>query len=103
MNKIKSISGSALLFEYDKMTAVLKENERTKSGIIVPEGAKDAERLLPSPIFTIDKVGPRVTKEGGLKAGVKVIINHNSTPMPIKVSDTSYMIYQEHDVIAIIE
>ncbi|MDD2731984.1 MAG: co-chaperone GroES [Candidatus Pacebacteria bacterium] len=81
-----------------------KEEEKTKTGILLPE---TAEKEKPEQ-GTIIAVGPgRKTSQGKvipleLKPGQKVLFTKYS-PNEIKIEDKVYLIAKEEDILAIIE
>lgn len=82
----------------------IKEEEKTKTGILLPE---TAEREKPEQ-GKIIAVGPgRKTSSGkivplGVKVGDKVLFTKYG-PNEIKVEDKEYLIAREEDILAIIE
>lgn len=82
----------------------IKEEEKTKAGILLPE---TAEKEKPEKGKVI-AVGPgRMTDEGKLipvsvKPGQKVLFKKYG-PDEIKVDDKEYLICKEEDILAIIE
>ena len=82
----------------------IKEEEKTKSGILLPE---TAEKEKPEQGLVI-AVGPgKKNKSGGLipmevKPGDKVLFTKYS-PNEIKVEDKEYLIAKEEDILAILE
>jgi len=82
----------------------IKEEEKTKSGILLPE---TAEKEKPEQGKVI-AVGPgRKTSSGkiipvGVKAGQRVLFTKYG-PNEIKVDNKEYLIAKEEDILAIIE
>jgi len=82
----------------------IKEEEKTKTGILLPETA-EKERPEQGRVIAI---GPgRITDEGKLipmsvKPGQKVLFKKYG-PDEIKVDDKEYLIAKEEDILAIIE
>ncbi len=82
----------------------IKEEERTKTGILLPETA-EKERPEQGRVIA---VGPgRKTSSGkiippGIKAGQKVLFTKYG-PNEIKVNDKEYLIAKEEDILAILE
>lgn len=82
----------------------IKEEEKTKAGILLPE---TAEKEKPEKGKVI-AVGPgRMTDEGkvipvSVKVGQKVLFKKYG-PDEIKVDDKEYLICKEEDILAIIE
>jgi chaperonin GroES len=95
--KIKPLSDHVLI-------EPIKEKEKTKAGILLPE---TAERERPEQGKVI-AVGPgKRTEEGkiipvSVKPGQKVIFTKYG-PNEIKVGDKEYLIAKEEDILAIIE
>ena len=81
-----------------------KEEEKTKTGILLPETA-EKERPEEGKVIA---VGPgRITEEGKLipvsvKPGQKVLFKKYG-PDEIKVDDKEYLIAKEEDILVIIE
>jgi len=82
----------------------IKEEEKTKSGILLPE---TAERERPEQGRVI-AVGPGKRNEKGeivpveIKVGQKVLFTKYG-PTEIKINDKKYLIAREDDILAIIE
>jgi chaperonin GroES len=82
----------------------IKEEERTKSGILLPETA-DKEKPEQGKVIA---VGPgKKTDEGKIiplevKPGQKVLFTKYG-PNEIKVNDKEYLIAKEEDILAILE
>ena len=82
----------------------IKEEERTKTGILLPETA-EKERPEQGRVIA---VGPgRKTSSGKIipievKAGQKVLFTKYG-PNEIKVADKEYLIAKEEDILAILE
>ncbi len=95
--KIKPLSDHILI-------ELIKEEEKTKSGILLPETA-EKERPEQGKVIA---VGPgRRTEKGeiipvSVKPGQKVIFTKYG-PNEIKVGDKEYLIAKEEDILAIIE
>ena len=95
--KIKPLSDHVLI-------EPAKEEEKTKTGILLPETA-EKERPGEGKVIA---VGPgRITEEGKLipvsvKPGQKVLFKKYG-PDEIKVDDKEYLIAKEEDILAIIE
>jgi chaperonin GroES len=95
--KIKPLSDHVLI-------EPIKEKEKTKAGILLPE---TAERERPEQGKVI-AVGPGKRTEDGkiipvsVKPGQKVIFTKYG-PNEIKVGDKEYLIAKEEDILAIIE
>jgi len=95
--KIKPLSDHILI-------EPIKEEEKTKTGILLPE---TAEKEKPEEGRVI-AVGPgRITEEGKLipvsvKPGQKVLFKKYG-PDEIKVDNKEYLIAKEEDILAIIE
>jgi len=95
--KIKPISDYILI-------EPIKEEEKTKSGILLPQSA-EKERPEQGKVIA---VGPgKKTEEGkiipvSVKAGQKVLFTKYG-PNEIKVDGKEYLIAKEEDILAIIE
>lgn len=95
--KIKPLSDHILI-------EPIKEEEKTKTGILLPETA-EKERPEQGRVIA---VGPgKKNKKGGyfpldLKPGQKVLFTKYG-PNEIKVDDKEYLIAKEEDILAIIE
>ena len=95
--KVKPLSDNVLI-------EPIKEEEKTKSGILLPE---TAEKEKPEQGKVI-AVGPgRKTSSGkiipvGVKVGQKVLFKKYG-PDEIKVDDKEYLIAKEEDILAILE
>jgi chaperonin GroES len=95
--KVKPLSDNILI-------EPIKEEEKTKSGILLPE---TAEKEKPEQGKVI-AVGPgRKTSSGkiipvGVKVGQKVLFKKYG-PDEIKVDDKEYLIAKEEDILAILE
>jgi len=95
--KIKPLSDHILI-------EPIKEEEKTKTGILLPETA-EKERPEEGRVIA---VGPgRITEEGKLipvsvKPGQKVLFKKYG-PDEIKVDNKEYLIAKEEDILAIIE
>jgi len=95
--KIKPLSDHILI-------EPIKEEEKTKTGILLPETA-EKERPEEGRVIA---VGPgRITEEGKLipvsvKPGQKVLFKKYG-PDEIKVENKEYLIAKEEDILAIIE
>lgn len=95
--KIKPLSDHILI-------EPIKEEEKTKGGILLPE---TAEKEKPEQGMII-AVGPgRTTSSGkivpvGVKAGQKILFTKYG-PAEIKVEDKEYLIAKEEDILAILE
>jgi len=95
--KIKPLSGYILI-------EPTKEEEKTKSGILLPE---TAEKDRPEQ-GTVIAVGPGKKNSKGehipinLRVGDKVLFTKYG-PAEIKVEDKEYLIAKEEDILAIIE
>jgi len=95
--KIKPLSDHILI-------EPIKEEEKTKSGILLPETA-EKEKPEQGRVVT---VGPgRKTEEGKIiplevKPGQKVLFTKYG-PNEIKVDDKEYLIAKEEDILAILE
>jgi len=82
----------------------IKEEEKTKSGILLPESA---EKEKPEQGLVV-AVGPGKKTEDGkiipvnIKPGQKVLFTKYG-PNEIKVEDKEYLIAREEDILAIIE
>ena len=82
----------------------IKEEEKTKSGILLPETA-DKERSEQGKVIA---VGPGKKTAAGqiipldVKVGQKVLFTKYS-PNEIKVGDKEYLIAKQEDILAIIE
>ncbi|GBD34221.1 10 kDa chaperonin [bacterium HR34] len=82
----------------------LKEEEKTKSGILIPDTA-EKERPEQGKVLA---VGPgKIGKDGkpvplSVKEGDKVIFSKYG-PTEIKIGDKEYLIAKEDDILAIIE
>ncbi len=82
----------------------IKEEEKTKSGILLPETARK-ERPEQGKVIA---VGPGKKNEDGkvipvsIKPGQKVLFTKYG-PNEIKVADKEYLIAKEEDILAIIE
>jgi len=95
--KIKPLSDHILI-------EPIKEEEKTKTGILLPETA-EKERPEQGKIIA---VGPgKKTKDGkfiplDIKPGQKVLFTKYG-PNEIKINDKEYLIAKEEDILAIIE
>ena len=95
--KIKPLSDHILI-------EPIKEEEKTKGGILLPE---TAEKEKPEQGMII-AVGPgRTTSSGkivpvGVKPGQKILFTKYG-PAEIKVEDKEYLIAKEEDILAILE
>ncbi|HUW71725.1 MAG TPA: co-chaperone GroES [Candidatus Humimicrobiaceae bacterium] len=95
--KIKPLSDHILI-------EPIKEEEKTKTGILLPE---TAEKERPEQ-GSVVAVGPgKKNKKGGylpldLKPGQKVLFTKYG-PNEIKINDKEYLIAKEEDILAIIE
>ena len=95
--KIKPLSDHILI-------EPIKEEEKTKTGILLPETA-EKERPEQGRVIA---VGPgKKKKDGGfvpldVKPGQKVLFTKYG-PNEIKVNDKEYLIAKEEDILAIIE
>ena len=82
----------------------IKEEEKTKSGILLPETA-DKEKPEQGKVIA---VGPGKKNDDGkvipveIKVGQKVLFTKYG-PNEIKVEDKEYLIAKEEDILAIIE
>ena len=82
----------------------IKEEEKTKSGILLPETA-DKERPEQGKVIA---VGPGKRNDSGnlipmnIKVGQKVLFTKYG-PNEIKVEDKEYLIAKQEDILAIIE
>jgi len=82
----------------------IKEEEKTKSGILLPETA-DKERPEQGKVIAI---GPGKLNDSGnlvpmnVKVGQKVLFTKYG-PNEIKVEDKEYLIAKQEDILAIIE
>ena len=82
----------------------IKEEEKTKSGILLPETA-DKERPEQGKVIA---VGPGKRNDSGnlipmdIKVGQKVLFTKYG-PNEIKVEDKEYLIAKEEDILAVIE
>lgn len=82
----------------------IKEEEKTKSGILLPETA-DKERPEQGKVIA---VGPGKRNDSGnlipmdIKEGQKVLFTKYG-PNEIKVEDKEYLIAKQEDILAIIE
>ena len=82
----------------------IKEEEKTKSGILLPETA-DKERPEQGKVIA---VGPGKLNDSGnlipmdIKVGQKVLFTKYG-PNEIKVEDKEYLIAKQEDILAIIE
>ncbi|HOK00488.1 MAG TPA: co-chaperone GroES [Candidatus Pacearchaeota archaeon] len=95
--KIKPLSGYILI-------EPIKEEEKTKSGILLPE---TVEKDRPEQGTVIAVGSPKKTSSGkiiplGVKPGDKVLFTKYG-PNEIKVDDKEYLIAKEEDILAIIE
>lgn len=81
----------------------MKEDEKTKSGIILPDTAKEkperGEVVAVGPGRLLDN-GTRAAMS--VKAGDKILFKKYS-PDEIKVDGQEYLILEERDILAIIE
>ena len=82
----------------------IKEIERTKTGILLPETA-EKERPEEGKVIAVgpgkkDKTGKFIPME--VKPGDKVLFTKYG-PNEIKVSDKEYLIAKEEDILAILE
>ncbi len=82
----------------------IKEEEKTKTGILLPETA-EKERPEQGKVIAVgpglkDKTGKIVPLE--VKVGDKVLFTKYG-PNEIKVSDKEYLIAKEEDILAILE
>ena len=97
IDKIKPLSDYILI-------EPIKEEEKTKSGILLPETA-DKERPEQGKVIA---VGPGKRNDSGnlipmdIKVGQKVLFTKYG-PNEIKVEDKEYLIAKEEDILAIIE
>lgn len=73
----------------------LKAEEKTKSGLVLPETA-DKEKPQEGRVLA---VGPKITS---VKEGDKVLFTKYG-PNEIKIDDKEYLIAKEEDILAIIE
>ncbi len=95
--KIKPLSDNILI-------EPIKEEEKTKSGILLPETA-DKERPEQGRVIA---VGPGKRNDSGqlipmdVKVGQKVLFTKYG-PNEIKVDDKEYLIAKQDDILAIIE
>ncbi|MFA6594250.1 MAG: co-chaperone GroES [Candidatus Buchananbacteria bacterium] len=80
------------------LVAAVKEEEMTKSGIILPDTAK--EKKAEGEVVAVGE-GEKVSKLG-LKPGQKVICGKYAGD-EIKVDDKEYKILSSEDVLAVIE
>ena len=81
----------------------VKEEEKTKGGIIIPDSAK--EKPLEGLVVAVGS--GKVTKNGkvvpmDVKAGDKILFGKYSGS-EVKLDDEEYLILREEDVLAIIE
>jgi len=95
--KIKPLSGYILI-------EPIKEEEKTKSGILLPE---TVEKDRPEQGTVIAVGSPKKTSSGkiiplGVRPGDKVLFTKYG-PNEIKVDDKEYLIAKEEDILAIIE
>ncbi|HOW12923.1 MAG: co-chaperone GroES [Candidatus Pacebacteria bacterium] len=95
--KIKPLSGYILI-------EPIKEEEKTKSGILLPE---TVEKDRPEQGTVIAVGSPKKTSSGKtipleVKPGDKVLFTKYG-PNEIKVDDKEYLIAKEEDILAIIE
>ena len=82
----------------------IKEEEKTKSGILLPETA-DKEKPEQGKVIAVgpgkrDKSGNRVPMD--IKVGQKVLFTKYG-PNEIKVDDKEYLIAREEDILAVVE
>ena len=82
----------------------IKEEEKTKAGILLPETA-EKERPEQGRVIAVgpgkrDKTGKHISPE--VKAGDKVLFTKYG-PNEIKVGDKEYLIAKEEDILAILE
>lgn len=81
------------------VVAPLKENEKTKSGIILPETV-DKEKPAQGRVMVIG-AGEKI-KKSGIKKGDEVVYEKYSGT-EFKVGDTEYKILKEEEILAILE
>ena len=95
--QIKPLSNHILI-------APIKEEEKTESGILLPETAEKEKPEQGQVIATgpgkRDKSGNRISLE--VKPGDKVLFTKYA-PAEIRVEDKEYLIAKEEDILAIIE
>jgi len=83
----------------------IKKEEKTESGIILPDTAKNESPVQGKVIA----VGPgRVNVNGGkispsVKVGDKILFKHGYGIDEIKIDDKEYLIMKEEDIIGIIQ
>jgi len=82
----------------------IKEEEKTKSGILLPETV-DKERPEQGKVIAVGP-GKRISSDKiipmNVKVGQKVLFTKNS-PSEIKVEEKEYLIAKQEDILAIIE
>ena len=81
----------------------LKEEEKTKGGIIIPDSAK--EKPMEGEVVAVGK--GRVTEEGkvvalDVKAGDKVLFSKYAGT-EVKIDGAEYLIMREEDILGIVE
>jgi len=83
----------------------IKEEERTKTGILLPETAEKEEpeqgKVIAIGLGKKDKAGKIIPIEG-IKVGDKVLFPKYG-PSKFKVGDKEYLIAKEEDILAILE
>jgi chaperonin GroES len=82
---------------------VLESEEKTKSGIVLPDTAKEKPQM-----GEILAVGPGKTLENGQKVPMEVkvgdkVLFAKYAGTEVKLDDEEYMVLKESDVLAIIE
>ncbi len=95
--RIKPISDHVLI-------EAIKEEEKTKTGILLPDTA-EKERPEQGKVIAVgpgrkDKTGKYIPLE--VKAGDKVLFTKYG-PTEIKVEDKEYLIAKEEDILAVLE
>ncbi|MGI6335399.1 MAG: co-chaperone GroES [Minisyncoccales bacterium] len=95
--KIKPLSNNVIIEQ-------LKEEEKTKGGILLPQSA-EKERPQQGKVIS---VGPGKTNNQGkvIPMNVKkgdIVLFSKYSPQEIKVEDKEYLVLKEEDILAIIE
>lgn len=95
--KIKPLSNNVIIEQ-------LKEEEKTKGGILLPQSA-EKERPQQGKVIS---VGPGRTNNQGkiIPMNVKkgdIVLFSKYSPQEIKVEDKEYLVLKEEDILAIIE
>ena len=81
----------------------VKEEEKTKGGIIIPDTAKEKPiegRVIAAGIGKLSEEGNRIALE--VKKGVRILFGKYSGN-EIKIEDKEYLIMREEDVLCVIE